>query len=141
MTSACDPRGKHRHRASRVAPRPRFFKVFLTSGRHFGETTGVWRGERRSDFNTDLPVFKSAVFTMATIESSAAPSHNRSQGLTFLLCLSVYVAFVYPSSRLSSDPERSDDGWRVDEFVSLDAVRGDLPLWIHTPTPPSIGSK
>lgn len=47
---------------------------------------------------------------MATIQCSAAVCHNRSQGLAFLLCLPVYVVFVYLSSRLNLDPEHTDDG-------------------------------
>lgn len=68
---------------------------------------------------------------MATIQRSAAVCHNRSQGLTFLLCLSVYVAFVYLSRRLNLDPEHTDDGWWVAEFASLDTLRSDLLLWIY----------
>lgn len=47
---------------------------------------------------------------MATIQCSTVVCHNRSQGLTFLLCLLVYVVFVYLSSGLNLDPEHTDDG-------------------------------
>lgn len=60
------------------------------------------------------------VFTMAGIQRSAAQRHNRSQDLPFLLCLLVYVAFVYRGERRLDLPQSTR---------TMATEWKDLPLW------------
>lgn len=47
---------------------------------------------------------------MATIECSDGVCYNRSQALGFLLCLPVYIVFVYPNSSLDVEQQHTDNG-------------------------------